>query len=122
MRAFIFKFCVLATLFITSVTFGQGYNKKSLTADLNSTNGVSLSAAEKSSYEKANNEFIAGVADLDKKNLSQAERDKEIDKLFDKRDKSLEKSMGGKYKDIKKSTEKSMRSTKRKIKLAKLVL
>ena len=118
MRELIFKVCLIATLLLTSATFAQAFNKSSLLSELNNTNGITLSPAEKSSFDQANNEFVSELADLDKKNLSAEERDKEVDKLFDKRDKKLNKALGSKYSGINKSVNK----TKRRVKLAKLVL
>lgn len=119
MKELIFKICFVATFLISTASFAQGFNKKSLLGDLNNTNGVSLSASEKSSYEKANNELVSGLMGMDKKDLSKEDRDKEVDRLFDKRDKSLKSSLGpGKSSGL----SKNIKQTKRKVKLAKIVI
>ncbi|WP_348798531.1 hypothetical protein [Flavobacterium adhaerens] len=119
MKKSLFKLSLVLAFLISVTSYAQGLNKASLLKELNNTNGVSLNASEKASYEKANNELVTGLLGLDKKNLSKEDRDKEVDKLFDKRDKSLASSLG-----VKKSSglNKSIKSTKRKVKLAKMVL
>ncbi|MFH7012508.1 hypothetical protein ACHRV5_11595 [Flavobacterium sp. FlaQc-52] len=114
-------FCLV--FLISSAGIAQALNKKSLTSELGKTEGISLDAKQKSSFDKANNDLVTGLFDIDKKKLPQADRDSKIDGLFDKRDKSLSSSLGAdKYTDVKKKTDKNIKQLKRKVKLAKLVL
>ncbi|RED26215.1 hypothetical protein BD847_0130 [Flavobacterium cutihirudinis] len=123
MKEVILKLTFCLALLISSAGFAQGFNKKTLTAALGATQGVSLDNKQKNAYDKANADLVAGLTDLDKKNLSKKERDSQIDNLFDKRDKSLASSLGAdKYSDVKKKTDKNINSVKRKVKLAKLVI
>ena len=121
MRELIFKVCLLVTFLITSASFAQDLNKTSLLSDLNNTEGIELSKTEKSSFEKANNELVSNLIAMDKKERSKSERDKEIEHLFDQRDKNLSASLGlNKYSDIKSKTDLSIQQDKEKLKLTKL--
>ncbi|MBK0369052.1 hypothetical protein [Flavobacterium agrisoli] len=119
MKELIFKICLVVSFFVSTMSFAQSLNKNSLLSELNNTNGVSLNAQEKASYEKANADLATGLFNMDKKNLPKDQRDKEIDNLFDKRNNSLKSTLGpGKSSGL----TKNINQTKRKIKLAKLVL
>jgi serine protease inhibitor len=121
MKGLIFKVILIAAFFISSVSFAQGINKKSLLNELNKTYGVALSTDEKTSFENANSTLVLELFGLDEKNLSKENRDKEIDKLFDKRDKTLTSSLGiNKYSDIKSQTDEKIAETIQKVKQAKM--
>ena len=120
MKKIIFKVILIVAFSISAVSFAQGINKTSLLNELNKTYGVALSVDEKTYYENANNALVLELFGLEEKNLSKESRDKEIDKLFDKRDKSLTSSLGiNKYSDIKSKTEEKTAETIQKVKQAK---
>lgn len=122
MKELIFKVILIVALFISSVSFAQGINKTSLLNELNKTYGVQLNTDEKANYENANSSLVSELFSLDEKNLSKENRDKEIDKLFDKRDKTLTSSLGiNKYSDIKSKTIEKNAETIQKVKQAKMV-
>ena len=122
MKELIFKVILIVAFFISSVSFAQGINKTSLLNELNKTYGVELSTDEKTNYENANSTLVSELFSLDEKNLSKENRDKEIDKLFDKRDKTLTSSLGiNKYSDIKSKTIEKNAETVQKVKQAKMV-
>lgn len=121
MKKLIFKASIIVALLISSLSFGQGINKKSLLNELNKTYGVELNSTEKRAFENTNIELVSNLFTLDQKNLSKANRDTEIDKLFDKRDKSLTSSLGiNKYSDIKAKTDIKIAETTQKVKEAKM--
>jgi serine protease inhibitor len=121
MKELIFKVILIITFFITLVSFAQGINKVSLLNGLNKTYGVALSADEKTYYENANSALVSELFGLDEKNLSKENRDKEIDKLFDKRDKTLTSTLGiNKYSDIKSRTNEKIAETIQKVKQSKM--
>ncbi|WP_163399938.1 hypothetical protein [Flavobacterium fluviatile] len=123
MKEVILKLSFCLFFLISSAGFAQGLSKKSLISELNRTEGVSLDSKQKSSYEKANNELAAGLLDLDKKKLPQAERDSKIDALFNKRDSDLKSSLGNdKFSVLNKKTNKNIKQLQRKVKLAKMVI
>ncbi|MEN2400928.1 hypothetical protein GKZ90_0014175 [Flavobacterium sp. MC2016-06] len=123
MKEVILKLTLCLVFLISSASFAQAFNKKTLTSALGATDGASLDTKQKGAYDKANADLVSGLADLDKKDLPKTDRDKKIDDLFDKRDKSLASSLGAdKYGDVKKKTDKNIKSVKRKVKLAKLVI
>lgn len=123
MKEITLKLTLFLVFFISSVSYGQAFSQKTLTAALNQTSGVTLDTKQKSAYNQANSDLVSGIANLDKKSLSKTERDSQIDQLFDKRDKTLSSSLGiDKYTDVKKKTDKNITSVKRKIKLAKLIM
>ncbi|MWB95369.1 hypothetical protein GON26_13450 [Flavobacterium sp. GA093] len=123
MKEVIIKLSFCLAFLISSVSFAQGLNKKSLLSELNKTEGVTLDAKQKSSYEKANADLATGLLNLDKKSVSKTERDSKIDGLFSKRDKDLKSSLGNdKFLDLNKKTSKNIKQLQRKVKLAKLVL
>ena len=121
MKKIIFKVILIVAFFIPTVSFAQGINKSSLLNELNKTYGIALSADEKTSYENANSALVLELFSLDEKNLSKEDRDKEINKLFDKRDKTLTSSLGiNKYSDIKSKTDEKTAETIQKVKEAKM--
>jgi hypothetical protein len=121
MKKIIFKVILIVAFFISTISFAQGINKTSLLNELNKTYGVALSTDEKTYYENANNSLVLELFGLDEKNLSKENRDKEIDKLFDKRDKTLTSSLGiNKYSDIKVKTADKTAETILKVKEAKM--
>lgn len=121
MKELIFKVITIVVFFISSISFAQGINKTSLLNELNKTYGVELSADEKANYEKANVTLVSELFSLDEKDLSKENRDKQIDKLFDKRDKTLTSSLGiNKYSDIKSKTIEKNAETIQKVKQAKM--
>nr|WP_315196552.1 hypothetical protein [uncultured Flavobacterium sp.] len=122
MKELIFKVTLIVAFFISSVSFAQGINKKSLLNELNKTYGIALSADEKTSFENANSALVLELFGLDEKNLSKENRDKEINKLFDKRDKTLTSSLGiNKYSDIKSKTDEKTAEIMQKVKQAKMI-
>ena len=121
MKELILKIFLIIVLFISSASFAQGINKKSLLNELNKTNGVALSEDEKIYFENANSELVLELFSLDEKNLPKDQRDREINKLFDKRDKSLTSSLGiNKYSDIKAKTDGKITETIQNVKKAKM--
>ncbi len=119
MKKLIFKIFLIAVLLISSVSFAQGMNKVSLLNELNKTYGVELNTVEKSNFENINSELVSGLFSLNN-NLSKDDRNKTIDKLFDKRDKSLTTALGiDKYSDIKSKTNGEIEKTMEKVKQAK---
>ena len=121
MKKIIFKVILIVAFFVPTVSFAQGINKSSLLNELNKTYGIALSADEKTSYENANSALVLELFSLDEKNLSKEDRDKEINKLFDKRDKTLTSSLGiNKYSDIKSKTDEKTAETIQKVKEAKM--
>ena len=122
MKEIISKAFLIVTIFISFGTFAQGINKTSLLNELNKTYGIELNTDEKTNYENANSTLVSELFSLDEKNLSKENRDKEIDKLFDKRDKTLTSSLGiNKYSDIKSKTIEKTAETIQKVKEAKMV-
>jgi hypothetical protein len=122
MKKIISKVILIGAFFISSVSFAQGINKESLLNELNKTYGIELSTDEKTNFENANSTLVSELFSLEEKNLSKENRDKEIDKLFDKRDKTLTSSLGiNKYSDIKAKTDEKTAETILKVKQAKLV-
>jgi len=121
MKKLIITVFLIVVFIIPFVSFAQGINKNSLLNELNKTYGIALSEDEKIYFENANKELILGLFSLDEKNLSKEDRDKQIDKLFDKRDKNLTSSLGiNKYSDIKSKTDDKMVQTVQKIKQSKM--
>jgi len=121
MKELIIKAFLIVTVLISAPSFAQGINRTSLLNELNKTYGVALSADEKTYFENANNQLVLDLFSVDDKNLSKENRDKEIDKLFDKRDKTLTSSLGiNKYSDVKSKTDEKIAETKQKVKEAKM--
>ena len=120
MKNLIIRIFLIVVLLISSVSFAQGINKISLLNELNKTYGVELNTVEKNNFENINSELVSGLFSLDENNLSKDNRNKEIDKLFDKRDKSLTVSLGiDKYSDIKSQANGKIEQTAEKVKSAK---
>ncbi|REH01954.1 hypothetical protein [Flavobacterium aquicola] len=121
MKKIIIKVFLIAAFLSSSISFAQGINKTSLLNELNKTYGVALSSDEKTQYENANSTLVLELFNLEQKNLSKEARDKEINKIFDKRDKTLTTSLGiNKYSDIKSQTGEKTAQTIQKIKDAKM--
>lgn len=122
MKKIIFKVVLIVSFLIPSASFAQGINKTSLLNELNKTYGVELSTIEEKHYESANSTLVSELFGLEEKNLSKIERDKEIDKLFDKRDKTLTSTLGiNKYSDIKSIADEKTSETIQKLKKSKMV-
>jgi hypothetical protein len=122
MKELIFKVILIVAFFISTISSAQGINRTSLLNELNKTYGVALSTDEKTYFENANSKIVLELFGLDEKNLSKENRDKEIDKLFDKRDKTLTSSLGiNKYSGIKARTDEKIAETIKKVKQAKMV-
>jgi|GEM_PF-2178220 len=121
MKKIIIKVFLIIAFLYSSIAFTQGINKVSLLNELNKTYGVTLSADEQSNFENANNTLVSELFALEEKNLSKENRDKQIDKLFDKRDKALTSSLGiNKYSDIKSQTGSKTAETVQKVKASKM--
>ncbi|WP_281226329.1 hypothetical protein [Flavobacterium aquiphilum] len=121
MKKIITKVFLIIAFLYSSIAFTQGINKVSLLNELNKTYGVTLNADEQSNFENANNTLVSELFALEEKNLSKENRDKQIDKLFDKRDKALTSSLGiNKYSDIKSQTGSKTAETVQKVKASKM--
>lgn len=121
MKNIIIKVFLIVVFLNSSISFAQGINKTSLLNELNKTYGVALSTDEKTYYENANSTLVLELFSLEQKNLSKEARDKAINKIFDKRDKTLTTSLGiNKYSDIKSQTDEKIAQTIQKIKAAKM--
>ncbi len=125
MKKQITKFLLLTVfVFSVSVASAQSLNKKSLLADLNKTEDVSLTPQQQKEYESINNKLADDLVKASTNSKSKEELDKETDRLFDKRDKDVDGIFGldDKYKDTKKSLKRQSRGIRLKVKAAKLVL
>lgn len=121
MKELIIKGFLIATFFITSSALAQGLNKTSLLNELNKTYGIQLDTLQKSNFESGNKELVFDLLSMEDKKLPKEERDKEIDKLFDKRDKNLTAYLGvDKYSDIKLKTEEKIKQIIQKVKKTKI--
>ncbi|AOW09681.1 hypothetical protein [Flavobacterium gilvum] len=121
MKELIIKVFLIVILLISPLSFAQGLNKISLLNELNKTYGIVLNEEEKSYFESTNNELVTNLFSLDEKKLSKEERDKAVDKLFDKREKSLTSSLGiNKYSDLKITTDEKIKQTIQKVKSSKM--
>ena len=116
----------LAFLLVFSVTemSAQYKNKAALAADLNNPSGLTMNSKPKKDFEDSKNRMLADLERNDKSNKSKADRDKEIDRIFDQNDKDMDRLFGNddNYKKNNKSFKQKRRSIKMKMKLAKLVL
>ena len=122
MKKLIIRVFLIIVFLISSVSFAQGINKVSLLNELNKTYGVELNTVEKNNFENINNELVSELFSLNANNLSTDDRNKEIDKLFDKRDKSLTQALGiNKYSDIKSKADEKIGQTMEKVKQAKKI-
>jgi ATP-dependent helicase YprA (DUF1998 family) len=125
MKNQITKFLLLTVfVFSVSVVSAQLLNKKSLVADLNKTEDVTLTPQQQKDYESINNKLADDLIKASTNSKSKEELDKETDRLFDKRDKDVDGIFGldDKYKDTKKSLKRQSRGIRLKVKAAKLVL
>ncbi len=112
----------LAFLLVFSVTemSAQYKNKAALASDLNNTSGLTMNAKQKKDFDDSNKRMLADLEKNDKSNKSKADRDKEIDRIFDQNDKDMDRMFGNDKNN--KSFKQHRRSIKMKMKLAKLVL
>ncbi len=112
--------------FSANAIHAQSMNRKSLTSELNNTEGVKLTPQQQKDYEASNDRLAGSLLDMDKnsKSKSKNDRDKDVDKLFDKRDNDIDNMFGkdSKYDDTRKNLHKSSNKMRRKMKLTKLVL
>jgi hypothetical protein len=115
--AFLFVFCV-------SDMSAQYKSKKDLSKDLNNSNGITMNAKQKKEFDDSNNRMIAELEKNDKTNKNKNDRDKEIDRIFDKNEKENDRIFANdeNYKKNNKSFKQHRRSVKMKMKLAKLIL
>jgi hypothetical protein len=102
----------------------QYKNKAALSKDLNDISGLTMNAQQKKDYDSMNNKMLADLEKNDKSKKSKADRDKEIDRIFDQNDKDMDRMFGNddNYKKNNKSFKQHRRSIKMKMKLAKMVL
>jgi hypothetical protein len=116
----------LMFLLVFSVTdmSAQYKNKAALASDLNNTSGLTMNAKQKKDFDDSNNRMLADLEKNDKSNKSKADRDKEIDRIFNQNDKDMDKLFGNddNYKKNNKSFKQHRRSIKMKMKLAKMVM
>lgn len=112
----------LTFLLVFSVTdmSAQYKNKKELAGDLNNPKGLTMNDKQKKEFENSNNKMLADLEKNDKSNKSKADRDKEVDRIFDQNDKDMDRLFGNDKNN--KSFKQHRRSIKMKMKLAKLVL
>jgi hypothetical protein len=125
MKAKIMNALLLAIFILSaSAVDAQVLNKKSLLADLNKTEEVKLTPEQQKEYEEINNKLADDLISVSSSSKSKEEKDKETDKLFDKRDDDVDGIFGmdEKYKDTKKSLKRQSRGIRLKVKAAKLVL
>jgi predicted oxidoreductase len=125
MKPFIAKLLLLSIFVLGINSLGaQTLNKKSLISDLNNTEGVKLSPQQQKDYESSNNKLAGDLLNMDKSSKSKDDRDKEVDRLFDKRDNDIDNLFGkdSKYDETRKSMKKTSNKMRRKVKLAKLVV
>ena len=111
-------------LFSANTLSAQVMNKKSLLADLNKTEEVKLTPEQQKEYEEINGKLADDLIKVSSSTKSKEEKDKETDRLFDKRDEDVDGIFGldEKYKDTKKSLKRQSRGIRLKVKAAKLVL
>jgi hypothetical protein len=125
MKPIIVKLLLLSIFVLSINSLGaQTLNKKSLLTDLNNTEGVKLSPQQQKEYESSNSKLAGDLLNMDKSKKSKDDRDKEVDRLFDKRDNDIDNMFGkdSKYDDTRKSLKKTSNKMRRKVKLAKLVM
>jgi hypothetical protein len=102
----------------------QYKNKAALSKDLNDISELTMNAQQKKDYDSMNNKMLADLEKKDKSKKSKADRDKEIDRIFDQNDKDMDRMFGNddNYKKNSKSFKQHRSSIKMKMKLAKMVL
>jgi len=117
---------LLVFLLLLSVTdmSAQYKNKNDLSKDLNNPKGLIMNDNQKKEYENLNNKMLVDLEKNDKSNKSKADRDKEIDRIFDQNDKDMDRIFGkdDNYKKNNKSFKQHRRSIKMKMKMAKLFI
>ena len=122
----IFASCLVLFLIAigSSNAFSQIINKASLLKELNNTDGMVLDENQKKEFDAINLSTANSLLELDNKELPKKERDKEVDRIFDKRDKDVEGllGIGNLVEDTRKAYRKKTRGLRLKIKSAKLVL
>jgi hypothetical protein len=111
-------------VFSVNTISAQYKSKAALTSDLNNPSGLTMNAKQKKDFEDSNNRMLADLDRIDKSKKSKADRDKEIDRIFDQNDKDMDRLFGNddNYKKNNKSFKQHRRSIKMKMKLAKLAL
>lgn len=125
MKIKIINLLALAVFIVSaSAVSAQVLNKKSLLADLNKTEEVKLTPEQQKEYEEINGKLADDLIQVSSSTKSKEEKDKETDRLFDKRDEDVDGIFGldEKYKDTKKSLKRQSRGIRLKVKAAKLVL
>lgn len=120
----VLSFLVFLLVFSVTDMSAQYKNKVALTKDLNDVSGLTMNAKQKKDYDLMNNKMLADLEKNDKSKKSKADRDKEIDRIFDQNDKDMDRMFGNddNYKKNNKSFKQHRRSIKMKMKLAKMVL
>ena len=125
MKIKIINLLALAVFIVSaSAVSAQVLNKKSLLADLNKTEEVKLTPEQQKEYEEINGKLADDLIQVSSSTKSKEEKDKDTDRLFDKRDEDVDGIFGldEKYKDTKKSLKRQSRGIRLKVKAAKLVL
>ena len=120
----VLSFLVFLLVFSVTDMSAQYKNKVALAKDLNDVSGLTMNAKQKKDYDLMNNKMLADLEKNDKSKKSKADRDKEIDRIFDQNDKDMDRMFGNddNYKKNNKSFKQHRRSIKMKMKLAKMVL
>lgn len=124
MKSIISTFVLLCFCAFTVTANAQTINKKSLMSDLNNSDGMKMDAKQKKDYESINERTANDLLELDKSKKSKDDRDKEVDKIFDRRDNDIDKIWGkdSMFDDTRKTYKKQTRMLRLKIKAAKLVM
>jgi hypothetical protein len=68
----------------------QYKNKAALFKDLNDISELTMNAQQKKDYDSMNNKMLADLEKNDKSKKSKADRDNEIDRIFDQNDRDME--------------------------------
>jgi hypothetical protein len=68
----------------------QYKNKAALSKDLNDISELTMNAQQKKDYDLMNNKMLADLEKNDKSKKSKADRDNEIDRIFDQNDRDME--------------------------------
>jgi|688.fasta_scaffold670583_1 hypothetical protein len=68
----------------------QYKNKAALSKDLNDISELTMNAQQKKDYDSMNNKMLADLEKNDKSKKSKADRDNEIDRIFDQNDRDME--------------------------------
>ena len=72
----------------------QYKNKAALSKDLNDISELTMNAQQKKDYDSMNNKMLADLEKNDKSKKSKADRDNEIDRIFDQNDKDMDRMFG----------------------------